>query len=77
VRPPSAVRLGWRVERGVDVRVCGLKELGGKIMLRSFFALGGFDRVLGCLRLSTDLHGCARILFGGFWIVIGTVMMRD
>jgi hypothetical protein len=40
-------------------------------MLCSFFALVGFDGVVGCFRLSTDLHGCARILFGGFWIVSG------
>jgi hypothetical protein len=40
-------------------------------MLRCFFVLIGFVGVLGCFRLSTDFHGCARILFGGFWIVIG------
>ena len=36
----------------------------------------GFDGVLGCFRLSTDLHGCTRILVGGFWIVIGVLWMR-
>jgi hypothetical protein len=36
-------------------------------VLRSFFALVGFDGILGCFRTSTDLHGCTRILLGGFW----------
>ena len=38
--------------------------------------LGGFGGVLGWFRLFVGLDGCARILFGGFWIVIGTVIMR-
>jgi hypothetical protein len=53
--------------RGLSARV-----VRAKIMLRSFFVLGGFDGVLGWFRLFVGLDGCARILFGGFWIVIGT-----
>jgi hypothetical protein len=41
----------------------------------------GLDCVLGwfkwCFGLSTDFHGCARILLGGFWGVIGVGISRE